>query len=102
SPERWHQVRLIMVATAALFTACGGGSSPSSQPNPTAPTPSNGAPASSAQNWTVTHRFVSVTGADNCWIRSQRAGLTGAVFSNLDMTVTRTGNAITIASPWFV
>jgi hypothetical protein len=49
----------------------------------------------------VTHRFVSVTGADNCWIQRQRDRLTGVVFSDLEMTVTRSGGALTIASPWF-
>jgi hypothetical protein len=91
-------MRLILITTAAIFAACGGGSSSSS----TAPTTSNAPPASATTNWTVTHRFVSVTGADNCWVRSQRDRLTGVFFSDLDMTVTRTSGSITIDSPWFI
>ena len=95
-------MRLILITTAAvIFTACGGSSS-SSQSTPMAPTTSNAPPASSATNWTVTHRFVSVTGADNCWVRSQRDRLTGVVFSNLEMTVSRTRDSFTIDSPWFI
>ena len=50
----------------------------------------------------VTHRFVSVTGADNCLVRRQREGLTGVVFADLEMTIVRSGGAITLDSPWFV
>ncbi len=102
-PEKGHAMRLILITTTALIlTACGGGSSSSSQSTPTAPTTSNAPPASPTTNWTVMHRFVSVTGADNCWVRLQRDRLTGVVFSDLDMTVARTGSSITIDSPWFI
>jgi len=104
-------MRLILITTTALiFTACGGGSSsPPSQSTstPTAPSSTPAAPSSSTSaspttNWWVTHRFVSVTGPDNCWMQFQRVRLTGVVFSDLDMTVTRTGDSITIDSQWFI
>ena len=93
---------IVLTIVALVFTACGGGSPPST---PTTPTPSSStpapAPSSSTTNWLVTHSFVSVTGADNCWVQRQRAGLTGVVFSDLDMSVTRSGGAISIQSQWF-
>ena len=103
-------MRYILLATAALFfTACGSGSSsptPSTPttPTPTTPTPTTASPTVSSltTSWTVTHRFASVTGADNCWVRQQRDRLTGVVFSDMDMTVTRSSGAITIESEWFV
>ena len=106
-------MRYILLATVALFfTACGGGSSPTTPSTPTTPTPTTPtrttptpiapSPSSLTTNWTVTHRFVSVTGADNCWVRRQRDSLTGVVFSDLEMTVMRSSGAITIDSPWFV
>lgn len=95
-------MRKILLTTAAmLFTACSGSSSPtSSTPTiPTTPAPTTASPATT--NWMVTHRFVSVAGADNCWIQRQRASLTGVVFPNLDMSVTRSSSAFVIASGWF-
>jgi hypothetical protein len=90
----------VVVLAATLTVACGDDTSPPSTPTtPTAPTPP---PAgSSSTNWWVTHRFVSVTGPDNCWIRQQRERLTGVTFSNLDMTVERSGGSITLRSQWF-
>ena len=103
-------MRYILLATATLFlTACGGGPSSPTPSTPTTPTPTAPAPtapsptgSSPTTNWTVTHRFVSVTGAENCWVQRQRASLTGVVFPDLEMTVTRSSGAITIQSPWFV
>jgi hypothetical protein len=46
--------------------------------------------------WSVTQRFVSVTGPDNCWVRQQRARLTGVVFAGLEMAITRSGGSITV------
>src|SRR5215204_5825901 len=97
-------MRYIFLATAALFcAACGGGSSSAMPSTPTTPSPTTPAPAASSPttNWMVTHRFVSVTGAENCWVQRQRTSLTGVVFSDLEMTVTRSSGAITIDSPWF-
>jgi hypothetical protein len=48
-----------------------------------------------------THRFASVEGPDNCWIRLQRQRLTGVVFSGLDATVTRLDGSIRFQSRWF-
>ena len=98
-------MRSILPAAMLFFTACGGsGSSSPTLSTPTTPTPTAPSPTvvSATTNWMVTHRFVSVTGADNCWVRRQRDSLTGVVFSDLEMTVTRSSGTITIASPWFV
>ena len=93
---------ILLAACALFFTACGGGSSSPNPATPTTPTPTASSPTSSpTTNWMVTHRFVSVTGADNCWVQRQRDSLTGVVFSDLEMTVTRSSGAITLASPWF-
>jgi predicted phage tail protein len=51
--------------------------------------------------WRVTQRFVSVSGPDNCWVREQRARLTGAVFPDLPMTITRSGGSISLESAFF-
>jgi hypothetical protein len=94
-------MRIFLLVTAVLtFTTCGGSSS-SSPSTPTGPTATNTQPASPTTNWIVSHRFMSVTGADNCWVRRQRDSLTGVVFTDMEMTVTRSGGSITIASPWF-
>jgi hypothetical protein len=96
--------RYVLLATATLFfSACGGGSSSPTPFTPTAPTPTAPSPTASSPttNWTVTHRFVSVTGAENCWVQRQRGRLTGVVFADLEMSVTRSSGAITIQSPWF-
>jgi len=52
----------------------------------------------SATSWNLTHRFVSVTGPDNCWVREQRERLTStwAVVANQPMSVTRENAAIGI------
>jgi hypothetical protein len=90
------------VAVALLLTACGGGSS---SPAPSAPTaPSSPAPppdSSTVTNWNVTQTFVSVDGPDNCWVRSQRQRLTGAVFPRLPMTVTRSDGVIRLDGSFF-
>jgi hypothetical protein len=94
---------LATLAALLTVTACGGGqSSPTS--SPTTPTPSSPTPGPTPGptfDWIVTHRFESVTGPDNCWVREQRARLTGVAFSNLEMSVTRSDNSIRIQSPWF-
>jgi hypothetical protein len=91
-------VKYIVVATAVLmFAACGRGSSSLMPSTPTAPT----TPTSPTTSWVVTQTFVSVTGADNCWVRSQRARLTGVGFADLEMTVTRSAGAISVQSIWF-
>ena len=52
-------------------------------------------------NWTVTQRFVSVTGPDNCWVREQRQRLTGLVFPDLPMVVTRSNGTIRLDGSFF-
>jgi hypothetical protein len=93
-------VPLVLLAVM-LTVACGGGTSPTpvTPTTPTTPTPPGGSAFST--NWLVTHRFESVTGPDNCWVRRQRDSLTGIVFTNLDMTVERPGGSIAIKSQWF-
>jgi hypothetical protein len=95
-------VGVVVVLAATLTIACGGGTSPTpgTPTAPTTPTPLGG--SSSATNWMLTQRFVSVTGPDNCWVRQQRESLTGVGFSDLDMTVERSGGSITLKSQWFV
>ena len=53
-------------------------------------------------NWIVTQRFVSVNGPDNCWVREQRQRLTGAVFADLPMAVTRSNGAIRLDGSFFL
>jgi hypothetical protein len=92
--RRW----ILLAAVAVICTACGGSSSP------TTPTtlPSSAPPGSSGTTrWMVTHRFASVEGPDNCWVRQQRSRLTGVTFTDLPMTITRASGAITIESEWF-
>jgi hypothetical protein len=94
---------VVTLAVVLTVTACGDGESPPS-PSPTAPTTSSPTPPRPApfdSDWLVTHRFESVTGPDNCWVREQRQRLTGVVFPNLEMDVTRSGDSIRIYSPWF-
>ena len=52
-------------------------------------------------NWIVTQRFVSVSGPDNCWVREQRQRLTGVVFADLPMAVTRSNGAIRLDGSFF-
>ena len=92
----------VVIVAATLIVACGGGTTASSPITPTAPPPPTPPVNSFSTNWMVTHRFVSVTGPDNCWIRQQREKLTGVRFSDMEMTVDRPpGGAITLRSPWF-
>jgi len=80
-----------LVAVSFFLVGCAG-----APPSPTTPTA-----LASTTNWLVTHRFVSVSGPDNCWVRQQRDGLTGVVFQDLPMTITRSGASIILASPFF-
>jgi len=89
---------IVTLAGALLLTACGGGTSSPTVPAPIAPSPS---PSSSATHWLVTQRFVSVDGPDNCWVREQRARLTGLVFRELPMAITRSGSSITLEGEFF-
>ena len=59
------------------------------------------AEVSAATNWNVTQRFVSVAGPDNCWVREQRQRLTGVVFADLPMAVTRSNGVISLESAYF-
>ena len=86
------------LAIALILTACGSSSSssPPTVPSPTVP------PASPARtNWNVTQTFVSVTGPDNCWVREQRARLTGAIFGGLPMSVDRSNGTVALQSEFF-
>lgn len=95
------KIRISTVAVALMFTACGGDSSTPSPLTPTSPT-SPAPPSSSATTrWIVMHRFASVEGPDNCWVRQQRASLTGVGFRDMPMTITRSNGSITIESEWF-
>lgn len=87
------QVRISALAIALIFPAWGCGSS-----SPTTPSP---AIVTAVTEWTVTQRFVSVSGPDNCWVREQRQRLTGAVFSDLPMTVTRSAGTIRLDGSFF-
>jgi hypothetical protein len=51
--------------------------------------------------WKITQRFVSVVGPDNCWVREQRARLTGAIFTDLPGTVDHSSRSIGIQGPLF-
>ena len=93
--------RIALVAAAVFTLSACGQSSASSPTAPTTSSPTPGPPAGPAYDWLVTHRFESVTGPDNCWVQAQRQSLTGVVFPNLEMSVTRSGNSIRIESPWF-
>ena len=89
---------------AVMLAGCGGGSSPSSPAAPSTPAPSTPAPPASSDSvtsWSVTQRFASVTGPDNCWVRDQRQRLTGAVFAGLPMTVTRSNGVIHLDGSFF-
>ena len=79
----------------------GGDSNRTTAPSPSlSPTPTP-TPTGQRTEWRVTQRFVSVVGPDNCWVREQRDRWTGAVFPDLPMTVTRSGNAIALESSFF-
>ena len=94
------KAQTLTLAVALSLAACGGSSpsAPAPTPNPTpipTPTPSTGT------NWSVTQRFGSVTGPDNCWVTEQRARLTPWVFPNLPMTFTRTETSVTVKGSFF-
>ena len=98
----------VMLAAVLTITACGAGDGQSStSSSPTAPTTASPAPTTPSPapatgfDWVVAHRFESVTGPDNCWVRMQRDSLTGIAFSNMEMSVTRSTGSIRIESPWF-
>ena len=85
------RTHVLVLALAFAFVGCG------SSPSPTQPSPS----VPVATRWIIAHRFASVEGPDNCWIRFQRERLTGVVFSGLDSTITRQDGSIRFSSPWF-
>lgn len=90
------KVQISTLAVALILTACGGGSSSPTVPSPPAP------PTSSPKTeWRVTQRFVSVSGPDNCWVREQRARLTGLIFPDVPMSITRSDGSITLESEFF-
>jgi hypothetical protein len=91
------KAKVLTLALALMLTGCGGGSSSPAPSSPTAPSPQ----ASSPTNWNVTQRFVSIGGPDNCWVREQRQRLTGAVFPQIPMAVTRSDGVIRLESSFF-
>src|SRR5262245_56765533 len=95
--------RLLACLLMIGVSACGSTTGPSDvTPLPTdAPSATSTTPASNTTNWNITQTFASVEGPDNCWVRFQRARLTGAVFPNLDTVITRTDGAIRFDSQWF-
>jgi hypothetical protein len=97
---------VLVLALAFTLAACGSSSPSPTQPSPTptptpSPTPPPAPTAPGESRWVITHRFASVEGPDNCWIRYQRQRLTGVVFSGLDATITRLDGSIRFKSPWF-
>ena len=88
------------LAIALILTACDGGPSSPTRPSVTSP-PTSPPASSSLADWSVTQSFVSVVGPDNCWVREQRARWTGAIFSDLPMTVTRSGGSIVLEGDFF-
>jgi hypothetical protein len=99
------EMRISAVAIALIFCACGGESSaptspstPSTFGSPSPPAPPDPSPK---PEWTVTQSFVSVAGPDNCWVREQRATWTGAVFPDLETSITRSDGQIAVESGWF-
>lgn len=95
------KAQILTLAVALSLAACGGSSpgAPAPTPNPTlTPTPT---PTPSTTNWSVTQRFGSVTGPDNCWVNEQRVRWTPAVFPNLPMTVTRAETSVTFKGDFF-
>jgi hypothetical protein len=96
------------LAAALILAACGGSPTTTSPSLPTAPTPTtppapapSPAPSPDATQWRVTQTFVSVVGPDHCWVAEQRARLTGLVFGDLPMTVTRSGGTIKVEGSFF-
>jgi hypothetical protein len=94
-------LRLLTLAAALAVTGCGGGSPPTSPSTPVPPASPPSPSSSETTRWTVSHRFVSVEGPDNCWVRQQRAKLTGVGFGNMAMSVTRSSGSMTVESEWF-
>jgi hypothetical protein len=88
-------MKVLTLALALMLTGCGSSSAPSS---PTAPSPQA---SSTVTNWIVTQRFGSVSGPDNCWGTEQRQRLTGLVFADLPMAVTRSDGVIRLDGSFF-
>lgn len=91
----------LTLTVALTLTACGGGSSSPTQPSSPAPPPASSPAPSVVTNWNVTQRFGSVTGPDNAWVRGQRQRLTGAIFPDLPMAITRSGGVINVDGAFF-
>jgi hypothetical protein len=94
--------KISALAFVLIFTGCGGGSSSRIQPSPTTPSPATTPPVSTGiTDWMVTQTFVSVNGPDNCWVREQRQRLTGAVFPDLPLSITRAAGSIKLDGSFF-
>jgi hypothetical protein len=96
-------MRALPAAFTLILIACG-----STSPSPTAPsvTPSSSPtptpqPVTAVTNWSVTQRFVSVEGPDNCWVRYQRGLWTGSMFPSLPAAITRVDGSLRVDSDWF-
>jgi hypothetical protein len=94
------KIEALTLTVMLALTACGGGPSSPTQPS-ASPQPQPTTTASGVTNWNLTQRFGSVTGPDNDWVRGQRQRLTGAVFPDLPMAVTRAGGVIDLDSEFF-
>jgi hypothetical protein len=90
----------LVFAFALAFSGCSGGPASPTPPASTGP-PSNTSPQSGVTDWSVTQRFGSLDGPDNCWVQAQRARWTPAVFPDLPMKVTRADGAIKVESGFF-
>jgi hypothetical protein len=84
------------LTAALILIACGGDSSSPTPSSPTTPPVSSPVP-----DWKVTQSFVSVIGPDNCWVREQAQRLTGAIFPDLPMAITRSGGSIRLEGAFF-
>ena len=89
---------------AMALTAWGCSGKSPTQPASTG-SPSSSQSASPAQpgvtDWSVTQRFGSVTGPENCWVQAQRARWSPAVFPDIPTKVTRADGSIKVTSGFF-
>ena len=90
------RTNMTTLAAALILIACGGDSTSPTPSSPTTPPVSSSVP-----DWKVTQSFVSVVGPDNCWVREQAQRLTGAIFTDLPMEITRSGGSVRVEGTFF-